>query len=175
MQYKKQILPVIGLVVLLLCFMTLFKRSGRTSGSVEEVAEASQEGAVMEDDIGGSDIKPGCEIKFLLDSELTLSEDNELKKSALKAFEIEEDPTSYEVIYLDTQGRDYLKEGWINRIRLKEGKSKYTLTYKKRYDVENDNIEEALETAAGDGFTLTDNRYSAAMLFASFSSGRLIS
>ena len=73
-----------------------------------------------------------CEIKLLLDSSMVLGEDHLLTKSMLKAFQIENEPERIDVIYLDTPARDCLKAGWVSRIRVKEGKPRYTITYKVR-------------------------------------------
>ena len=54
----------------------------------------------------------------------------------LKAFQIEDEPERIDVIYLDTPARDCLKAGWVSRIRVKEGKPRYTITYKMRYPVQ---------------------------------------
>ena len=105
--------------------------------------------------------KPNVEIKFLLDSGQVLDEDYLLRANVRDHFDIENEYIVYDVIYLDTQEREFLKAGWVNRIRLKEGKSKYTLTYKKRYPVLDFDIETALTSALKDGFSLNDERFSA--------------
>ena len=101
-----------------------------------------------------------CEIKLLLDSEQVLGEDHQLTRSMLKAFQMDE-PRSIEVIYLDTPERDYLKAGWVSRIRVKEGKPKYTITYKMRYPVRDSDVDAALAVARADGLTLRESPYPA--------------
>ena len=111
--------------------------------------------------ISADEIVPSCEIKLLLDSDLVLDEDQLLTQELRDYFQTGEEYKTIHVAYLDTAERDYLNEGWINRIRVKEGKKKYTLTYKKRYPVEDDHVEAALEEASRDGFSSSDSPFSA--------------
>ena len=101
-----------------------------------------------------------CEIKLLLDSDQVLGENHQLTKSMLKAFQMDE-PMGIEVIYLDTPARDYLKAGWISRIRVKEGKARYTITYKMRYPVQEGDVDSALAVAKADGLSLHKSPYPA--------------
>ncbi len=103
------------------------------------------------------------EVKFLLDPGIVLTGDHLLADEWLQTFQIETDYTSYDVIYVETADRDFLAEGWINRLRWKNGKNKTEITYKKRYNLSGDSIScvsEALEQAAADGFDLSDDDYS---------------
>ena len=102
-----------------------------------------------------------CEIKLLLDSDRVLWEDHLLTASMLKTFHMEDAPRNIEVIYLDTPERDYLKAGWVSRIRVKEGKPKYTITYKMRYPVQDSDVDAALTVARADGLTLRECPYPA--------------
>ena len=102
-----------------------------------------------------------CEIKLLLDNSQVLGEDHLLTESMLKAFQIEEEPRRIEVIYLDTPARDYLKAGWISRIRVKEGKPRYTITYKMRYPVQDGDVDSALAVARANGLSLHESPYPA--------------
>ena len=102
-----------------------------------------------------------CEIKFLLDSSMVLGEDHLLTEDMLERFQMEDEPRRIDVIYLDTPERDYLKAGWISRIRVKEGKSRYTLTYKMRYPVKDGDVDAALDAARADGLTLKQGLYPA--------------
>ena len=102
-----------------------------------------------------------CEIKLLLDSSQVLGEDHQLTGSMLKAFQMEDEPMRIEVIYLDTPARDYLKAGWISRIRVKEGKPRYTITYKMRYPVRDGDVDSALAVAKADGLSLRKSPYPA--------------
>ena len=51
----------------------------------------------------------------------------------------------------------FLNEGWINRVRMKEGKAAkgFELTYKKRYPVPDDDIVAAMQHAESEGFDLS--------------------
>ena len=102
-----------------------------------------------------------CEIKFLLDSSQVLGEDHLLTGSMRKAFQIEDEPLCIEVIYLDTPARDYLNAGWVSRIRVKEGKPRYTITYKMRYPVQDGDVDSALGAARADGLSLHRSPYPA--------------
>lgn len=105
--------------------------------------------------------RPTCEIKLLLDSSKALDDENRLTDSIRSQFQIDEAYESFDVLYLDTENRDYLNNGWINRIRVKEGKLKYKVNYKIRYDVPDDNIEKVLSNARSDGFSLYDSYFPA--------------
>ena len=102
-----------------------------------------------------------CEIKLLLDSSAVLGEDHLLTESMLKAFQIEDEPRRIDVIYLDTPARDYLNAGWVSRIRVKEGKPRYTITFKMRYPVQNGDVDSALAAADADGLSLHKGQYPA--------------
>ena len=106
-------------------------------------------------------IKPVCEVKLLLDSESVLDEEHLLRKELKEAFRIGDGVQTISAVYLDTPERDFLDAGWINRIRVKEGKPKYTITYKKRYAVENNDLEATLAEARTDGFSLYDAQFPA--------------
>ena len=62
-------------------------------------------------------------------------------------------------VVMSMPARDFLNAGWINRIRVKEEKNKYTITYKKRYPVQDDDMEAALAAARDDGFSLYDEQF----------------
>ena len=102
-----------------------------------------------------------CELKLLLDSSRVLGEDHQLTEEMLKAFQIGEEPRRIDVIYLDTPARDYLKAGWVSRIRVKEGKPRYTITYKMRYPVQDGDVDAALAVAREDGLSLHKSPYPA--------------
>ena len=65
------------------------------------------------------------------------------------------------VLYIDTEDYDFNAEGWINRIRIKENSSAFELTYKKRYSIQNQNVNSALSLANTQGFDITDTNYDA--------------
>lgn len=102
-----------------------------------------------------------CEIKLLLDNESVLDEENLLKESIREAFQTGNDYEGIYVEYLDTAERDFQNAGWTNRIRLKEGKSKYTLTYKRRFAVTGNDLASAVADACGEGFSISDKELSA--------------
>lgn len=102
-----------------------------------------------------------CEIKLLLDNECVLDENRLLKESIREAFQTGDEYQGIYVEYLDTAERDFLNSGWVNRIRLKEGKSKYTLTYKRRFSVTDNNLEPAVIEAGKEGFSISDARFPA--------------
>lgn len=105
-----------------------------------------------------------CEIKLLLDASRTIGTNHLLSENTRTAFKIEEDYSEFSVIYLETINRDYLNEGWTNRIRMKKkktGNNKVKLTYKKRYSVQGEDIEAALSEAAADQFTPSDSQFPA--------------
>ena len=104
-----------------------------------------------------------CEIKLLLDANRTIGTNHLLNENTRTAFKIE-DYSEFTVIYLETINRDYLNEGWTNRIRMKKkktGNNKVKLTYKKRYSVQGEDIEAALSEAAADQFTPSDSQFPA--------------
>ncbi|MBQ7534790.1 MAG: hypothetical protein IJT43_04135 [Stomatobaculum sp.] len=105
--------------------------------------------------------KLSWELKFLLDSDRVTDKDHLLSKEYRNLFSVEEEPQGVELVYLDTKDRDFFREGWINRIRLKEGKKKYELDFKKRFDVPEGDIDAALLSAAEQGFHIEDPGYEA--------------
>lgn len=111
--------------------------------------------------LAAENMVPTYEIKFLLDSAQVLNKDHLLKKEYRDYFETGSDYLTMGILYLDTETQDFNSQGWINRIRVKEGKSDFELTYKKRYPIQDNNMEEALTLANQEGFDATDTNYSA--------------
>ncbi len=105
--------------------------------------------------------KPACEIKLLIDSSRILDENHLLNESIREQLGIREEYQTIRAVYLDTPERSFLDAGWANRIRQKQGKTKYAITYKKRYAILNNDIETALASALKDGFTPGDSRFAA--------------
>lgn len=104
---------------------------------------------------------PACEIKLQLTHDQVL-DDNYLPTDSIREkFQIQEDFRTIDVVYLETPDREYQNSGWINRIRVKDDKARYELTYKIRYAVEDDNLEAALTNARADGFSLYDTQFEA--------------
>lgn len=92
------------------------------------------------------------ELKFLLDSSQVLDDNYQLKEEWKTAFGISGKPGEGEVMYLETEDRDFESEGWFNRLRRRSWKdNKPQLTYKKRYAVSGMDIAAALEEAKADG------------------------
>lgn len=104
---------------------------------------------------------PEYEIMLHLDDTRVLDDEHNLAEWVRTRLETGEKCQGYGVIYLDTPERDYLHSGWINRIRVKEGKKKYTFTFKKRYPVHGGDVESALDAALADGFSPADPDISA--------------
>lgn len=104
------------------------------------------------------------EIKFLLDSDQVLTDEHLLTDDFRALIGAGTDYRSIDVIYLETEGCDFLNEGWVNRIRWKEGKKKIECTCKKRYPLSGEDaaaIRVALAQAEADGFVFSDTAYSA--------------
>jgi len=104
------------------------------------------------------------EIKFLLDSDKVLTDEHLLTDDFRALIGAGTDYRSIDVIYLETEGRDFLNEGWVNRIRWKENKKKIECTCKKRYSLSGEDaaaIRAALAQAEADGFVFSDTAYSA--------------
>ena len=114
---------------------------------------------------GTNEEKPpvAYEVKFLLDSEKVLTDKNLLTEEILEAFQAEPNYKRTDVIYLETADRDFINEGWVNRIRWKIGKEYAECTCKKRYPVPGNDeaaIFSVLQRAQADGFDLSDDGYS---------------
>ena len=108
--------------------------------------------------------EPTYEIHLLMDPDLVLDEDHLPTQEVCTLFGIEDrqDYKLYEAAYLDTPGREFDSEGWINRFRMKKSKpdKEFELTYKKRYPVDGEDIDSALRQAVSDGFDLSDGAWS---------------
>lgn len=101
--------------------------------------------------------KLGCEVKFLLDADRVLAKGKRLKKKFRALFEMEPHAQAIDVLYLETPDKAFLAEGWVVRIRWKEGKKKTELAFKKRYPVDGADeaaVLSALRQAEADGFVL---------------------
>ena len=103
------------------------------------------------------------EVHFLLDSEAVLDEEYLLKKEFRKEFDIVKKAKTYGVVYFDGEDRAFEKKGWINRIRMQEGKAEkgFELTYKKRYRISGMDVNSAVRRAAEDGFDLSGGKWEA--------------
>ena len=103
-------------------------------------------GAFATDDSGIS-----YEVKFVLDEKILDSNDkSKVNESFIQTFDLGK-VTPIKVVYIDTEERTFLNEGWINRLRIKDGAKKFEYTFKKRYSVKAENLAAALELAKSDG------------------------
>lgn len=104
---------------------------------------------------------PTYEVKYLLDSSMVLNRDHQLKKTYRNLFETGDSYKTVGVLYLDTKNQAFYNEGWVNRIRIKENKNKFELTYKKRYGIVGGDIDAAIILAKQEGFDSSDTNYEA--------------
>lgn len=102
---------------------------------------------------------PDYEVKALLDSSIVLGADKKLSSEFISKFNVTTEPRLIKIQYLETNDKDFNAEGWINRIRIKDGKTSFELTYKKRYRVENGDIKAALDLANEKGFDINETSY----------------
>ena len=100
-----------------------------------------------------------CEVKLLLNNDLVLDEDKLLSENILEKLMLDKEYENYEAAFLDTADRAFLSDGWVNRIRMEEGKKKYTISYKKRFKVNGEDLEGSLEAAAAAGFPQDDQDF----------------
>lgn len=99
----------------------------------------------------------GVEVKFLLDENLVLDENNDLTPAYQELFGTGDEYITGTLMYLETPERSFIDEGWINRLRWRGDKKKPSLTCKKRYSVEGDDLDGALAKALADGFDASDD------------------
>ena len=102
---------------------------------------------------------PSYEVKFLLKDGKVLNSDHKLKDKYKTLFNINEE-LDMAMLYLDTKNTKLLNaQGWNVRVRKKETSSKTEFTFKKRYAVENNNLEAVLTAAAEEGFNAENTAY----------------
>ncbi len=91
----------------------------------------------------GETAKFAFEVKFLLDSGKVLNGEGELIPDARTLFGIKSSKKYEEiqVLYMETEDRDFENKGWINRIRWRAKKSRLERTYKKRYPIDGTGLE----------------------------------
>ena len=87
------------------------------------------------------------EVKFFLSPDKALAENHLLTEAVADQFSLGQEYTPIDVIYLETADRAFTSEGWVNRIRWKEGKKKPECTCKKRYPVAGDDQASILAAA----------------------------
>ncbi|OAQ65560.1 hypothetical protein VFPBJ_11190 [Purpureocillium lilacinum] len=103
-------------------------------------------------------VTPDHEVRLLLDAAAVLDEDHQLKTTILSAFGMHETATKMSVQFLDTSGKDLCNSSWSARIRRIENKPGLELTFKKRFDIAEGDIDEALALASERGFAIGDNK-----------------
>ena len=113
---------------------------------------------------GGQDFREpdSYEVRFLLDADKVLDEDNQLKQEFIDAFSAGEKKVKrYGLFFLETPDRTFSGEGWFNRVRIREDKPEkgYKFTFKKRYPVQGDDISAAMQLAEAEGFDLTGKEW----------------
>lgn len=97
------------------------------------------------------------EVKLCLDPTLALDDDLEPVQALRDALAIDGTYKENSNLYLETAARDYQLQGWVNRVRLKQGKkTKVELVYKRRYKVEGDDLDAAVARAASEGFDVAN-------------------
>ena len=104
---------------------------------------------------------PNYELKFLIDSDQVLNSDYELNSEYRDYFNTGKKYNTVGVLYIETPEYDFSNQGWNNRLRIKEDKDNFDLTYKKRYPIENGDIDAALSLANKEGFDISDTNYEA--------------
>ncbi len=103
------------------------------------------------------------EFKLFLKEDEVIDTNNNLKESVTKIFNISNNNfKQMDIQFIDTEVQDFYKNGWILRNRKKEdreGKMYYELTYKKRYLLNDGNIDTALKQAIIDGFKDSSKKF----------------
>ena len=136
MSKKTLCVGCIALVALAFLYMKLTS----SPKAAEEVKPTTANDASM------SDVKYNFEVKFVLDADKVLADGTKLKDAYAKLFNIKPKANVVELLYLDTPGKDFNKQFWVNRIRIK-GKKGVELTYKYRIPVANGDIKAAIAQA----------------------------
>ncbi|AJS61009.1 hypothetical protein [Paenibacillus sp. IHBB 10380] len=103
---------------------------------------------------------PSYEVKLLLDSTQVLDGNHSLTPAIQSEFSLSS-PKQVNVEYFDTNNLNLDAQGWNVRFRKKENKDNYELNYKKRYAIQNEDIQAALTLANSEGFDITDDNYEA--------------
>ena len=129
--------------------------------SDDQRSDEEAQGSVSSQKRSGQKIE--TEVHFLLDSDAVLDEDHKLKKEIRSEFDTGKKIKKFGVVYYDRTDRVFEREGWINRIRMQEGKADkgFELTYKKRYPVSGTDVDEAVRRAGEEGFDLSGESWEA--------------
>lgn len=104
---------------------------------------------------------PDYEVHILMEPTAVLDSTYRLLPSVLSAFAMPTTVTKINVQYIDTTDEELYSNGWTCRIRNIENESGFDLTYKWRLEVENGDINGALQTAYNDGWNSGQNNYQA--------------
>nr|WP_322903346.1 hypothetical protein [Paenibacillus sp. SGZ-1009] len=107
-----------------------------------------------------ANMTPTYEVKFVL-KQAVLNADGTPTNELSSAFNLPSKPQKIAIEYFDTNNQKLNEAGWNVRLRKKENKTKYEMTYKKRYAIENGDIDAALDEANKDGFDANDTNYDA--------------
>ena len=131
--------------------------------SAPEITEAPETTEAPEDVSYPRTVILPCETHILLDSALVLDEEHLLKEEIRDEFQLGKKFKSYSLAYFETPDRAFDREGWINRVRMRDGKADkgFELTYKKRYHVEGNDPGPVLSLAEAEGFDLSDENWEA--------------
>lgn len=111
--------------------------------------------------IAAGNMVPDYEVKLLMNPNVVLDADHKLKSTVLNTFNMPTSVTKMNILFMDTNAKDIYGNTWIARIRKTEGESDFELTYKKRYAIDDGNINEALYRANAQGFDSTEKNYEA--------------
>lgn len=104
---------------------------------------------------------PNYEVKLLLKPNEVHSSENGLTSTVLAAFDIRPGVIKQAIQFLDTNEKKLYAAGWSARIRKTENEDGLELTYKKRYAMEDHDIDAALTKANNDGFNASEDKYDA--------------
>ncbi|WP_017811305.1 CYTH domain-containing protein [Paenibacillus shenyangensis] len=107
-----------------------------------------------------ANMTPGYEVKFVLNQNV-LDPDSTPDAELTSAFALPGTAQKIAVEYFDTDEQSLNEQGWNVRLRKKEDKKNYEITYKKRYAVANGDINAALNLANKEGFDADDTNYEA--------------
>lgn len=111
--------------------------------------------------VQASNMTPNYDVKLLLKSNAVHSSEDGLTSTVLAAFDIHPGVIKQTIQYLDTNEKDLYAAGWSARIRKFENEDGLELTYKKRYAIEDHDIDAALTKANNDGFNVSEGKYDA--------------
>ena len=140
---------------------TMISSEASTQDKAPQRSDDEAQGGVSSQKRSGQKIE--TEVHFLLDSDAVLDDDHKLKKEIRSEFDTGKKIKKFGVVYFDGADRVFEREGWINRIRMQEGKADkgFELTYKKRYPISGTDVDEAVQRAGEEGFDLSGESWEA--------------